>query len=65
VNRVAAFNRHPSALKDRVNHLDVPHPACGVKPGAAIDASGGFVEAKAEHETRGLAPAVEDGAGQL
>src|SRR5262249_5571485 len=64
MNRIAALDRHASASEDRFNHLDVAHPARGVKSSAAIYASSGFIEAKAEHEARRLAPPVEDGVGQ-
>jgi hypothetical protein len=64
VDGIAALDRHAPASEDRLNHLDVAHPARGVKSSAAINATGSFIKTKAEHEARSLAPPVEDGVGQ-
>ena len=50
--------------EDRLDQLDVAHPACCVKRRAPINTAGGFVETEAEHEVRRLPTTIEDGVRQ-
>ena len=64
VNGIATVDRDASALEDRLDQLDVAHPACGVKRRAPVHTTGGFVETEAEHEVRRLPTTSENGVRQ-
>jgi hypothetical protein len=64
MNGIATFDRDASALEDRLDQLDIAHPACCVKRRAPINTAGGFVETEAEHEACRLPTTIENGVRQ-
>lgn len=65
VRGIATIDRYAATRKQGVHHLDITHPASGMKCAAPVDAAGRLVEAEPKHQERRSAMPVKDGLSQM